>query len=512
MFNAKKTPLSRRASAGLAILFGVIFLGGALTGVAWWSVASLQKDTLTRIDFARHYLDTILSHAQDAAMATKKHIGAACTNDTLTLLRHNVILTPNVRSIELAAKGHIYCASLYGPTVEVDNTNDVDTQGPLRLISGDTATPDLSVLLYRETTAQGSVIVGIDGYFIANTLFVIHTLPSAYFQVGKTLLSSQGEILTSAQLPVGQRDIIPSTTYPYQLVTVTSHNVLLKNMTQNYQGSGFCSLLAAIAIALLSYRMLTRPLSPLEQLKNGMARHEFVPYIQPIVDLTTHSIKGGEILVRWAHPHMGLIPPSQFIPLAEASGLIVPMTRQLFSDTRQFFSSHIDTLPSGFHLGFNISQTHLQDSHIISDCQKILTALSSCHIELVLELLERDTAECTDDIQIPFNALRQMGVKFALDDFGTGYSTHAYLQHFTVDYIKIDKSFIQMIGLDDISKHIVDNVIALAENLNIDIVAEGVETKSQEVYLQLHHVRYLQGYRYGHPMPLDQFITTYLSS
>ncbi|WP_201794312.1 EAL domain-containing protein, partial [Escherichia coli] len=107
-------------------------------------------------------------------------------------------------------------------------------------------------------------------------------------------------------------------------------------------------------------------------------------------------------------------------------------------------------------------------------------------------------------------ALTQQGVQFALDDFGTGYATHSYLQSFPVDYIKLDKGFVQMVGVDEISEHIVENVIALAGRLGIDIIAEGIETELQESVMIEKGISYLQGYRYAPPLPAEQFITEWI--
>lgn len=106
--------------------------------------------------------------------------------------------------------------------------------------------------------------------------------------------------------------------------------------------------------------------------------------------------------------------------------------------------------------------------------------------------------------------LHQQGVLFALDDFGTGYATHSYLQSFPVDYIKLDKGFVQMVGVDEISGHIVENVIELARRLGIDIIAEGIETESQELFMTEKGSCYLQGYRYAPPLPAEQFIAEWV--
>ncbi|WHP81290.1 EAL domain-containing protein [Edwardsiella anguillarum] len=495
-----------------AALIGGLVLTVSLAAVAWWSAESLREDTITRIGFAQRHIDTIISNAGRVADIAKNLAGRTYTESTYSLLRNSVICTPNVRAIDLVRQGHIYSTSLRVATDKPDRGSQLFAWDSLQLLPGSTATPYFPVLEYRTVWPQGILLIGIDGDFIAETLFMIHTLPLVYFQVGDVLISKSGQTLMSTQLPAGKREVVASPEWPYRLIAITPARTLFSNIVDNYLGSILDCLLLAVAASLLCYRMLTRPLTSTEKLKNALAHYEFVPYIQPVIDITTQRVKGGEILMRWIHPEVGIIPPDQFIPHAEASGLIVPMTRQLFADTSRFFRTHAARLPAGFHLGFNISQAQLLDQHIMEDCQNIMAALLPCRAELVLELLERDTTECTDEMRSMFIKLKQAGIKFALDDFGTGYSTHAYLLNFSVDYIKIDKIFIQMAGVDNISRYIVDNIIALAESLNVSIIAEGVETASQEEYLHGRNVKYLQGYRYGHPVSLDEFVNNHLAS
>lgn len=507
----KRESCSTWASGLLTISLGATLFFISVSSVAWWSAKSLYADTAMRIDFARNHLDIVLGHAEKAASETQGLIGQTCSRNVVAKLKQQVIFIPNVRSITLANLDKIYCSSFYGSVSEKDSAS-LYAQKKLLLLRGDSATPNLPVLFYRNENPQGAVIVGVDGYFIANTLDVIHTLPVSFFKVGKNYLTSSGEIVNESQLPIGKHYATPSSLYPYVLIAITSQKTILNNIIKNYRGSLLCCLLATIIASIIFYRWLRRPLSPIELLRNGIIKHEFTPFIQPIIDITTRKIKGGEILMRWIHPRVGTIPPDQFIPLAESSGLIIPMTRTLISDTSNFFSKKENFLPENFHIGFNITQEQLQDENIISDCQRFLSSFKSSQVELVLELIERNMAEDSDNLQSQFNSLRQMGVKFALDDFGTGYSTHAYIQKFNIDYIKIDQSFIQMIGVDRISGHIVDNVISLADGLGLKVIAEGVETEEQEKHLKKYNVQYLQGYRYGKPMPLAEFVDTYLTN
>lgn len=152
---------------------------------------------------------------------TRNLAGMPCTGNTLSQLRHDVIRTPNVRAIDLVRQGRIYCTSLYGATDEPDRLSLPSARNNLQLLPGNTATPHLSVLVYRTTRPKGTLLISIDGYFVAETLFAIRTLPLVYFQVGNTLMSKSGQILTPAQLPAGKREFITSPDWSYRLVIVT---------------------------------------------------------------------------------------------------------------------------------------------------------------------------------------------------------------------------------------------------------------------------------------------------
>ncbi|WP_438320072.1 EAL domain-containing protein [Edwardsiella tarda] len=470
-----------------------------------FSIKALYKDTNLKVNFARQHIDGILGHAKMAAQSTSHLLGRTCSESVMNALIHQVTLTPNVRSLELFSKAGGYCTSLYKEVSGVERKKIEQVNG-LYLLAGDAATPSLPVLFYSYKMAQGTVLVGVDGYFIANTLRVINTFPRVYFGVSGEILSAEGRVTPKfSRMPEGYHVI--TSDYGYTIIYIITKRTILTNLIDNYSLGIYLSLLLGLFAMLALFLRLNRPLSITELIRNGIKNNEFVPYIQPIVDLKTNSVTGGEILIRWLRPGIGMIPPNQFIPAAEDSGLIVPMTRQLILDTREALRGRVS---KRIHIGFNISQKYLQHRSIVADCDHFLQAFDTRQLELTLELVERDEIASKSEVKENFERLKGLGVTFALDDFGTGYSTYSYLQKFHVDYIKIDKSFIQMIGLDEISSHIVNNVIELAGSLHLKIIAEGVETEQQEAYLKAHDVLYLQGYRYSQPIPLQAFIRRYL--
>ncbi|MGH8410555.1 MAG: EAL domain-containing protein, partial [Pseudomonas sp.] len=258
---------------------------------------------------------------------------------------------------------------------------------------------------------------------------------------------------------------------------------------------------------ILAHWLQKRSSAPTLELQRALGANEFVPYYQPVVrGDNIRQWAGCEVLMRWNHPREGLVRPDLFIPLAEHSGLIVPMTRALMRQTAAQLAPHTAQFADNFHVGINITARHCHDLELVEDCREFLAAFPPGKVILVLELTERELIEPTDITRQLFQALHEMGVMIAIDDFGTGHSSLGYLRNFNVDYLKIDQSFVAMIGVDALSRHILDSIIELSAKLDLGIVAEGVETQEQFDYLAAQGVDFLQGYLFGKPVPCDEFI------
>ncbi|MNE54726.1 Cyclic di-GMP phosphodiesterase YahA [compost metagenome] len=182
------------------------------------------------------------------------------------------------------------------------------------------------------------------------------------------------------------------------------------------------------------------------------------------------------------------------------------MTRSLMRQTAALLAPHTQHLNELFHIGINITANHCQDLALVDDCREFLAAFSPGSVALILELTERELIVPSPVTLQLFEQLHELGVKIAIDDFGTGHSSLGYLRQFNVDFLKIDQSFVAMIGADALSGHILESIIELSGKLDLGIVAEGVETLQQSDYLARHGVNFLQGYLYGRPMPAADFI------
>ncbi|GAB3228684.1 hypothetical protein GCM10027295_21740 [Pseudaeromonas pectinilytica] len=182
------------------------------------------------------------------------------------------------------------------------------------------------------------------------------------------------------------------------------------------------------------------------------------------------------------------------------------MTWQLMRSVAEQLEEYCGQFPKHFHLSFNISGACCKNNRLLGECRKFLAHTRDKNIQLVLEITERETL-ITDGSNIQLiEDISNMGVRLAIDDFGTGHSSLAYLQNFKVDTLKIDQSFVRRIGTEPLSQHIVDNVIDLGLRLGISLVAEGVETLQQADYLRDKGVGSLQGYLFGRPVPMQDFL------
>ena len=228
-------------------------------------------------------------------------------------------------------------------------------------------------------------------------------------------------------------------------------------------------------------------------------------FYQPQFDLKDGAVWGAEALMRWRHGDQGFIPPVEFIQLAEDSGLIVDMGRWVMEQTCTDLRSIMDL---GLHPGsmsINVSARQLKEGNFASD---VLDALQRYDIHpgyLQLEITETAVAQNRDSAINVLNILRDAGVQVAIDDFGTGYSSLSYLQQIPFDLIKIDKSFIDMIGSGGSSENICRTIIKMAHELGKKAIAEGVESREQADFLSKNGCDFVQGYFYSHPLPQDEF-------
>lgn len=242
------------------------------------------------------------------------------------------------------------------------------------------------------------------------------------------------------------------------------------------------------------------------QIQNDLHRavenNELTLFYQPIVSLTTQSLVGFESLVRWIHPVHGLIPPMEFIPIAEENGLILPIGKWVLREScRQLKEWQQNCkLPQKLFISVNISAKQIDRGTVIKDVTEILAETNLSPEFLKLEITESTLMKNKDRAIETVSGLRKMGVKISIDDFGTGYSSLSYLHNFAIDTLKVDRSFVQRIGVPDEKTEIIQTIITLAANLGVEVIAEGVETEEQLQFLRDNNCSFGQGYYYSRPV------------
>ncbi len=286
----------------------------------------------------------------------------------------------------------------------------------------------------------------------------------------------------------------------------------VEQSTGNWMGRLLIFVAIALLVSWLSHEsrvaILTkvRDAHDARELRAALNHHEFVVHYQPIFELDSEEVVGVEALVRWQHPHRGLVPPADFIPLAERTGLIVPLEVFVLGEaTRQTARWRAEgSACRALTVAVNISATHLDDPGVVAHVASALAAsgLEAKHlcVEITETAIIRDFSSALDRVV----ELRDLGVRIALDDFGTGLSSLAYLQKLPIDIVKIDRSFVREVDTDSRSAAVISGIAMLAHAMGSSLVAEGIETRGQLDALRAIGCRRGQGFLVGRPVPAEE--------
>lgn len=320
-------------------------------------------------------------------------------------------------------------------------------------------------------------------------LYAIDLQQKHQFADGEKSLSTQ---LVSQRFPLKvnltvQEDVVMA---PYRAVSML------------IGGGG--ALLAIVLIVFLLQALRRRP-QVQDAIAAGIKNREFIPFFQPVIDLQTGELMGCEVLIRWRKRDGTIIPPGAFIQKAEESGLAVEMTRQLMEKVRDQIGRYYATRPQ-LKVAFNLFAGHFSDLSTVDDVREIFREGGIRYSQIVLEVTERYPLPNMNRALTAIGALQNLGCRVALDDAGTGHGGLAYLQKLGMDQVKIDKLFVDTITEGVTSSPIIDNLIEMARQMNMEIVAEGVETIIQFEYLKKHGVSSAQGYLFAKPMPLKAYL------
>ncbi|NKI74557.1 EAL domain-containing protein [Dickeya sp. CFBP 2040] len=456
-------------------------------------------------------IEEILDEAREAVEHSKPLLTQPCTPDVIRQLNMTAAIETHLRTVSLLKNDVVYCSSLYG----VDNRPAALERFHMRqlaLLAGNPVTPDKTLMMYLGNTADGSVGVAVHGQHFTNVLDLLSKRRNLYLAVGNTWISRDNKVSRFNSEDLRNFVIIPSSHYHFCILFPRDEKYSFADFWEQEKMTLLVVFLVALGSGFLAYKYSTHLNSPYDGIRRAIENQEVQPYYQPVISTESREIYGVEVLARWHHPESGFISPDIFIPLCEQSGLIIPMTRSLMSSVVRDLTPHLNTLPDNLHIALNISAQHCQSDDFITDCQNFISAFGDKNVHLMIEITEREKVEITPEIVARFKKLSDAGVLIALDDFGTGYSNFDYLRKLHVNVLKIDQSFVSMIDENDPqSSTLVNCVIALAQQMNLMTIAEGVETEYQAEFLSRKQINFMQGYFFSRPLPFDELAQTWLS-
>jgi len=297
-----------------------------------------------------------------------------------------------------------------------------------------------------------------------------------------------------------------------RLVITGQHQQLLGLVTQSSLSQILDPIEMYGVLEILQNRIVNLEEAQLELLKKqnlelnqALKNNEFLLYYQPQFCLKTGKIIAAEALIRWCHPQQGMIPPSQFIPLAEEFGLIINLGYWVLKTACAQAKQWQNLGYPPIEIAVNFSGQQLNQYNLIETVVKILEETELDPQYLKLELTESVLVTNVENTIEMFKRLRSLGIKIAIDDFGTGYASLGYLQHFAFDTLKIDRCFVKNVDQNPKNAAIATTIIQMAHRLNFQVIAEGVETEAEKEFLQANHCDAIQGYLLSYPLPVNEF-------
>ena len=485
----------------------VVFLAGVF--VINWQL--WHSDQATHVAAARQAAKKIAAILDEAHAATATALNVSrsgCSGQGQFQLGTEAALQPHLRTILLIKDGQVWCSSLPGNRVLTLHPESLPDE-KLQLLPARMMVNKRPVLIYHTRSAQVRVIVSISDIHLRDALYSDEDNAGLALSVNHQMIARYGDVGPLKASP--HQDIFSSPDYPFRIIYPESPFFSPSRLFQN----GFGLLIFIFSVSLLFYFLLRKYLnvytSEEENLRYAIAQGYIVPFYQPVVNGKTGEIYGVEILARWKNATTQRRSPAEFIPLAERTGLIIPLTRSLMAQVAAQMNPIFSKLPDGFHIGLNISVSHINAPSFIDDCLHYQRGFEGKAVKLMLEITEQEPLLLNGAVVDKLNTLHSRGFSIALDDFGTGYSGLSCLHELVFDYIKIDQSFVGRVTGEAPASKLLDCVIEMARTLSLRIIAEGVETEAQRDYLNRQNIHLLQGYYFWKPMPYVALVMLLLS-
>lgn len=501
---------SRFAWICVVALAAVLCLG---TARLWWGAQRGASDEAlavlghvqSRMAMIDNEIDQLLRHASS-------HDTAACLEPERQVLARASVASPHVRQFGRLLEGHgAGCwPDGLGPAPVLPRQADRLLQvGALRQ-------DEASVWVWRAVPAQaggGHVVAELDTRVFADWVrepdaLMQPTLPAAVRLV-VWLTGSNGQRIARLGPPATEaagEELLTTQAQSDQYgvgVQVIVDGASWERAAWRRAGWALPMALAVLsAAAALMFQRGLRRSRLFNRIQRAARRRQFEPFVQPIIDLSTGKCAGGEVLMRWDHPQRGILTPAEFIDEAERTGLIVPMSDTVMARASHRLASVVREHPE-LYFSFNVTPLQLRQPGFVGRLGELFNDDALPRHNVLLELTEREFVD--GDAGTTLRALQAAGWRMAIDDFGTGHSSLASLEQLAIDRIKIDRAFVRTIDDQTVNRPVLDAIIALAAQLRVPLIAEGVETCSQWDYLAARGVGHAQGFLMAKPMPIAAF-------
>jgi EAL domain-containing protein (putative c-di-GMP-specific phosphodiesterase class I) len=510
--------LSSKFKKLIAIAVGILLAGAPMVGMNFWvdgllvRQSSSDAETFARrsIQIADVRLGAVLASLQD--MAARGIDG--CRPDQVEALRSASMRVAWVKQFAvLGAAGQPLCGDLRlpglvkvlaardvrGSNAEIEVVQLGDQPGRmvrLRQPVGPGGTTSLAALILPDVLITGLGMNGASASEYGQLALVDGTIIT---EAGARPADSEALSAVSRNARVNDR---------FGLRVATSHPQIEGEVSLDDLRKIAIAMTGILSFALVGFALILRLRqrdNPVTELERALRRGDFVPYYQPIVDITNGRLRGAEVLMRWKKSDGTVLPPAAFIPLAESSGLIVAMTRSMMRHVVAEMGPAFSARPK-LKLGFNMTAEHFANETIVRDIRSIFERSPIRYSQIFLEVTERQPLENLSRTRRVIATLQDLGVRIAIDDVGAGHGGLSYILKLGADVIKIDKMFVDALGSDNHSSIIIETLVDLAESMRMDVIAEGVETFEQVVALREHGVRTAQGYVFAPPLPGSSFL------
>lgn len=437
----------------------------------------------------------------------------ACNSATLQALRLRVYRGGPVKDIRIAdANGNVMC-SAYSETLEFDRS----WPGYDDMLPGD----DGAVRLFRVEQFYDTALGVLWPVDAGRSLIAIMAVDTALFDIMPLELRDHSTVMVelangqsiSDISATGQDNSIElmvrteavSDRLPLSAVIRVSSRALAEWNTEAYVPVMVLAIALGLMFGGLSARLATRSEDPISAIDRGIAAREFRPYLQPVFDLRTGRIVGCEMLARWEQPDGTVVPPSRFIELAESSGRMAAITWQMLDEALSLLRPLMQT-DKTLAFSFNVSPRMFNQPGFVDDLRRAVSGTRVSYRQVTIELTERDPHEDLDRAAALVDELHELGFRIAIDDVGTGHSGLSSLQQLHADVLKIDKFFVDSLVRDVSAAPIIDSLVTLADQLDMTLIAEGIETREQLEALHRAGVDRGQGYLVSPPVPVHDFV------